>query len=158
MEASGAGKKTLVTGAGGFVGANLVRRLLGDGHRVDAIVRPGSDDWRLQGLGDELLSVHEVDLREPDPLVELVEQLRPQWIFHLATHGAYSSQQDVQQIFETTVAGTENLLEACLSAGFEAFVNSGSSSEYGYKDHAPAESEELEPNSHYAQAKAQASQ
>ena len=40
--------------------------------------------------------------------------------------------------------------------GFEAFVNAGTSSEYGYVDHAPRESELPEPNSHYAATKAAA--
>jgi dolichol-phosphate mannosyltransferase len=42
--------------------------------------------------------------------------------------------------------------------GVEAFVNSGSSSEYGYKARAPRETEWLEPNSHYAVTKASATQ
>ena len=45
---------------------------------------------------------------------------------------------------------------ACLKTGFEAFVNAGSSSEYGLKDHPPTEMEPLEPNSYYAVAKASA--
>jgi nucleoside-diphosphate-sugar epimerase len=49
-----------------------------------------------------------------------------------------------------------NLVEAGLRAGFAAFVNAGSSSEYGFKDHAPSEREWLEPNSHYAVSKAAA--
>jgi dolichol-phosphate mannosyltransferase len=48
------------------------------------------------------------------------------------------------------------LVQACLRTGFESFVNSGSSSEYGLKDHAPSETDYLEPNSHYAVAKASA--
>jgi len=55
---------------------------------------------------------------------------------------------------QTNVAGTINLLEAAVRIGFEAFVNTGSSSEYGFKDHAPAENEWLEPNSAYAVTKA----
>ena len=48
------------------------------------------------------------------------------------------------------------LLDACAEAGVEAFVYTGSSSEYGYKDHPPREDEMLEPNSHYAITKAAA--
>ena len=40
-------KQVLVTGAAGFVGSALTRRLLADGHSVHALVRPGSDTWRL---------------------------------------------------------------------------------------------------------------
>ena len=58
---------------------------------------------------------------------------------------------------ESNIIGTINLVEACLKTGFEAFVNTGSSSEYGFKDSAPSETEWLEPNSHYAVTKASAS-
>jgi dolichol-phosphate mannosyltransferase len=46
-----------------------------------------------------------------------------------------------------------NLVRACLRTGFDAFVNAGSSSEYGFKKKAPRETEWVEPNSHYAIAK-----
>ena len=52
--------------------------------------------------------------------------------------------------------GTVNLLTACLEVGFTGFVHTGSSSEYGFKDHAPREDEYLEPNSDYAVTKAAA--
>jgi UDP-glucose 4-epimerase len=132
----------LVTGAGGFVGANLVRRLLADGRDVVALVRPGSDPWRLEGLD---VDVVEADVREGVPGgFELV--------FHLAAHGAYSWQEDEAAIRETNVRGTEH----ALGAGRRVVV-AGSSSEYGLKPHAPSEDEPLVPNSVYAAAKAQAS-
>jgi dolichol-phosphate mannosyltransferase len=49
-----------------------------------------------------------------------------------------------------------NLVQASVQAGVETFVNTGSSSEYGYKDPPPPETEYLEPNSHYAVTKASA--
>jgi dolichol-phosphate mannosyltransferase len=54
---------------------------------------------------------------------------------------------------QTNIHGTINLVQACLKTGFEAFVNTGSSSEYGFKDHPPAETGTLEPNSPYAVSK-----
>jgi dolichol-phosphate mannosyltransferase len=88
----------------------------------------------------------------------MVERIEPQWIFHLAAHGAYSWQTDWKEILKTNVQATLNLMEACASVGFEAFINAGSSSEYGFKDHAPDEEEFVEPNSHYAATKAAATQ
>jgi len=85
-----------------------------------------------------------------------VRRIQPDWIFHLAAYGAYSSQTDLHKMVQTNVVGTVNLFEACLKVGFEAFINTGSSSEYGFKDHAPSEKEWLEPNSHYAVTKASA--
>jgi len=56
----------------------------------------------------------------------------------------------------TNLLGCASLLDASAKAGFEAFIQTGSSSEYGYKDHAACEDERLEPNSHYAVTKAAA--
>ena len=46
-----------------------------------------------------------------------------------------------------------NLVDAALDMGFEAFVNAGSSSEYGFTDHPPTEDERAEPSSAYALTK-----
>jgi dolichol-phosphate mannosyltransferase len=99
---------------------------------------------------------HEVDLRDAETLKRAVRSIRPEWIFHLAAHGAYSFQTDAKQILETNIMGTVNLVHACLETGFEVFVNTGSSSEYGFKDHPPREDEVPEPNSYYAVSKASA--
>jgi len=151
-------RRVLVTGAGGFVGANLVRRLAADGHAVTAAVRPAGDRWRLAGPDRSLegVEVRPIDLADERAVERVVREVRPQWAFHLAAHGAYSWQTDSREIFRTNVLGTVNLVEACRASGCEALVNAGSSSEYGFKDHAPDEEEPLEPNSEYAVAKAAA--
>ncbi|MEM8805937.1 MAG: NAD-dependent epimerase/dehydratase family protein [Cyanobacteria bacterium P01_G01_bin.38] len=148
-------KRVILTGATGFVGANLTRRLIEDGHEVHVLVRPSCHPWRLQPIQTELFW-HEVNLSDQAALIAVVERIKPDWIFHLAVHGAYSSQTDLTQMVQTNFLGTINLVEACLKVGFEAFVNTGSSSEYGFKATAPAETEWLEPNSHYAVTKASA--
>ena len=148
-------KRVLITGGTGFVGANLARRLLGDGHAVHLLVGAGHRTWRLAGVLAEVVR-HEADLRDAGAVRRAVAAVRPDWVFHLAAHGAYSWQTDARAIVATNVLGTVHLVEACRRTGFEVFVNTGSSSEYGWKDHAPAEDEGLEPNSAYAVAKASA--
>jgi dolichol-phosphate mannosyltransferase len=142
--------RALVTGGAGFVGAVLARRLVADGHEVHALVRPGSDLWRLEGLEAR---VHEVDLAEEPAVSDVVTLIRPEWIFHLAAHGAYPSQSDFRAMVRTNVLGTIHLVESCLRFGFDVLVNSGSSSEYGFTDHPPAEEEEARPSSDYAVTK-----
>ena len=144
-----------MTGASGFVGANLARRLLADGHEVHLLMRPGFRSWRLDRILNDF-HLHEVILDDPDSVGQVVAEVRPEWIFHLATHGAYSTEKDLRQMLRTNVTGTTTLLTEALRFGFEAFVNAGSSSEYGFKDHAPSETESLEPNSDYAVTKASA--
>lgn len=148
-------KRTVITGGTGFVGANLARRLLADGHEVHLLVRQAHRPWRIEPIRSDV-HLHEADIRDPKALVRALAAIRPDWVFHLATHGAYPSQTDMQEMLETNVMGTANLVHASLQAGFEAFVNTGSSSEYGFKDHAPTETEWLDPNSYYAVTKASA--
>ncbi len=148
-------KRTLVTGGTGFVGTNLVRRLLADGHEVHLLVRRGYRDWRVKSIRDSI-RLHEVNLLEVEQVQCVVKNIRPEWIFHLAVYGAYSSQRNLHQMIDTNIIGTVNLVNACIQVGFEAFVNTGSSSEYGFKAFSPAEDEWLEPNSHYAVTKATA--
>jgi nucleoside-diphosphate-sugar epimerase len=147
--------RVLVTGASGFVGANLARRLLHDGHEVHLLLRPGYAPWRIEEIRDEIRT-HPVSLTDAPALREVVRRVRPERVFHLAVHGAYPAQTGVTEMAMTNVLGTINLVEACLEVGFEALVNTGSSSEYGLKDHPPSEAERLDPNSHYAVTKAAA--
>ena len=148
-------RRALVTGAGGFIGANLARRLCDDGYDVHLIVRPGSDRWRLDRVSGRA-DIHESDLVDADAVGRLVSAIEPDLIFHAAAHGAYPTQSDLRRMFAVNVLGTVNLLTACLEVGFTSFVHTGSSSEYGFKDHAPQEDEYLEPNSEYAVTKAAA--
>jgi dolichol-phosphate mannosyltransferase len=149
-------KRVIVTGGTGFIGANLTRRLLNEGHEIHLLVRPGYSPRRIQAIREDV-HLHEIELQDIESLRGVVRRIRPDWVFHLAASGAYSWQTDLAQMVRTNIVGTINLVEACLQAGFETFINTGSSSEYGFKRTAPTETEWLEPNSHYAVTKASAS-
>src|ERR1700712_89866 len=123
-----------MTGATGFVGANLARRLLNDGHELHILVRDEAAFWRLGGVRDAL-HVHRANLQDRDAVIREVAPIRPEWVFHLAVHGAYSYQTDRQEIFRSNLLGTANLLDACEQTDFAAFINTGSSSEYGFIAH-----------------------
>jgi len=147
--------KALVTGAGGFVGANLVEDLIQAGHEVVAWTHPGSPTWRLDRFG-ATAEIVPVELLDRAAVEAAVRAARPDWIFHLAAHGAYSWQRDPERIMQTNLVATVRLLAACQEVGFDAFVHAGSSSEYGFQDHAPREDELPVPNSDYAVMKAAA--
>ena len=145
--------RALVTGGAGFIGANLVRRLLRDGFDVHVLTRPESKRWRLDDIvGD--VNLLEVDVRARDEVRRALGVVRPEVVFHLAAEGGYSWETDSAEILETNVVGTAILLEACVALDVETFVNTGSSSEYGFMDHPPRETERLEPTSPYAVGKA----
>jgi len=152
-------RRILVTGGTGFVGANLVRRLLKryPEAQIYLFVRGKHTNWRLHDLLDAV-RLHELTLDDRDAVLRCVTQIQPEWVFHLAAHGAYSWQTNWYDIVQTNLNGSINLFEACAETGFTAFVNAGSSSEYGFKDHAPSEDEYANPNSNYAATKLAATQ
>ena len=109
-------KRVLLTGGTGFVGANLARRLLGDGHDVHLLCAGSHAD--VADRRDPPVG-HPAYQRFTDlaGVTRLVDRIRPAWIFHLAAHGGYSTQTDLGDIVMTNVVGTANLLEACLPPG-----------------------------------------
>jgi nucleoside-diphosphate-sugar epimerase len=144
--------RILVTGAAGFVGAGLTRTLLARGNELHVLLKASTDTWRLDGvLGD--LRRHATDLRDEQAIAALVKQVKPEVIFHLAAHGAYPTQTDADQIIQSNILGTWNLLKATAQIDYLTFVNTGSSSEYGFKETATRETDFLEPNSYYSVAK-----
>jgi nucleoside-diphosphate-sugar epimerase len=143
--------KALITGAGGFVGANLVRHLLERGDEPVAVLRPGANNWRLEDVTADA-RVELVDLTRPDDALRLVLEVRPDVIFNLAARGAYSWQTDFEEMLAVNVRATETLLEAARRVDAR-FVQAGSSSEYGFSDRATTELDRVEPNSHYAVTK-----
>ncbi|TAJ22640.1 MAG: NAD(P)-dependent oxidoreductase [Nitrospirae bacterium] len=76
----------LLTGATGFIGSRLARRLLVAGHRVTALIRPAGDRWRIRDI-EPSLSVLEGDLCTPLTLRGLLVSIRPDLLIHLAWGG-----------------------------------------------------------------------
>ncbi len=142
-----------VTGATGFIGANLVRRLLKHGHEVHVSVRKESSLWRIKEIETEL-NFHYSDNRDYSSIEKTILEVKPEIIYHLAIYGGYPFQTDSNKIIETNVNGTINLLNACLKTDFQCFVNTGTSSEYGMKPSAINETDLLEPVTPYAFSKA----
>jgi len=150
-----ADKRILITGATGFVGACLARRLVGMGSQVAAIMRENSDTWRINDILKDIRVCHG-DLLDQEQVRQIVKDTRPEIIFHLATYGAYSFQNRIDRIFDTNILGTLHLITALTGTEFDILVNTGSSSEYGVKDNPMAESDLLEPINVYGASKASA--
>lgn len=140
----------LVTGASGFIGANLFKAVAAVRSDVFAAVRRGKN-WRLADVKDEQLVA--VDLNDFASTKNMVNGLRPQTIFDCAAYGAYSFEEDGGLIYQTNFQSIVNLVGQLEGRQFAAFVHAGSSSEYGTNCTAPAEDAVCEPNSHYAVSK-----
>jgi nucleoside-diphosphate-sugar epimerase len=145
-------KRYLITGASGFIGSCLLRRLTAQNENVHILLRRNSDLWRIKDILCRT-NIHFDDLSEPERLTKLVNKIKPTVIYHLATYGAYSIQNHADLCIKTNISGTWNLLKATANIDYELFVNTGSSSEYGFKKTAMNEKDCLRPASYYAVTK-----
>jgi dolichol-phosphate mannosyltransferase len=140
----------LVTGAGGFVGANLFKTIRAQRDDVYAVVRR-EKGWRLADADDEKVMV--VDLNDSAATRSLVSTVRPQTVFDCASFGAYAFEDDPVLIHRTNVQALIELVTLLSEQGLAAYVHAGSSSEYGWNSAAPLEDAPCRPNSHYAVSK-----
>ncbi len=140
----------LVTGASGFVGANLFKMLAVVRNDVYAVVQ-NDKGWRLADVIDE--RVIAVDINDYAATKNLVNSVSPQTVFDCVAYGAYSFEEDTNLIYQTNFQAIVNLVSLLAGYPFSAFIHAGSSSEYGTNCAAPPEDSVCEPNSPYAVSK-----
>ncbi|MCO4762733.1 MAG: SDR family NAD(P)-dependent oxidoreductase [Myxococcales bacterium] len=153
-----AGKRVLVTGAGGFIGGHVVETLLEIGAEVRALVRyNGRNDW---GAIDELspeqrarLEIVAGDIRDPHQMIRAVEGCDT--VLHLAALIAIPfSYVAPQSYVETNITGTLNILEACRLHGTRRVVVTSTSEVYGTARYVPIDEQHpLQGQSPYSASK-----
>lgn len=122
--------RCLVTGASGFLGSHLVRDLVAHGHAVTILLRPGSDQERIQDCISQV-SVVRGSLQD---LAELTNYLRSNPVeaaFHLAWSGVSNSARNKPEQITDNVTGSLALWDILRSTGCSTFIGAGSQAEYG---------------------------
>ena len=143
----------LITGASGFVGSSLARRLSGEGRRVRCLVRADSDTSALAGLPVELVLGA---LGDPASLRRAAAGA--EHVVHCAA--MVSDWGTVAEIRAANVAGTRNVLDAATAAGARRLVHISTTDVYGHPG-GGALGEEARPAGFanwYAQTKLEAEQ
>lgn len=144
-----------VVGASGFIGAKLFFSLSRLRPDVFAVSRQVESSWRL--LHCPYANRITLDVTSAQDVEAAVRKHRPRTVFNLSAYGAYERQNATARIHAVNYHGTLNLINALAETGCDAFVQAGTSSEYGLNCAGPAETAQLEPNSDYAVSKVAAS-
>jgi dihydroflavonol-4-reductase len=114
------GAQTLITGASGFVGSAVARKLVDAGYAVRALVRPGSPRFHLEGLD---LEFAEGDLRDADSVRRAIGGVR--YVFHVAADYRLWAR-DRSEIYAANVEGTRNVMREAMRSRVERIVYTSS--------------------------------
>lgn len=115
-------RTALVTGAAGYIGSHLVKELVACGWCVHVIVRPTTSQGALKPVLDQItVHVHDGSTTE---MVNILEQARPEVVFHLAAKAsAEHSVDEVDAMLSSNVLFSTQLVEAMFRTGVRNFVN-----------------------------------
>jgi UDP-glucose 4-epimerase len=148
-------RRVLVTGAAGFIGSHLTRRLVDEGAEVHALTGEVSSVYpgRLLDLRGRI-KLHEGNITDRTAMEAVAKQVRPEIVFHLAayTHVGKSWYR-VDECIQSNIQGTANLLLALEDTGYERFVYTGTSEIYGDIEVPFREDATVNPISPYAVSK-----
>jgi dihydroflavonol-4-reductase len=107
---------TLVTGAAGFLGSHVARQLVARGDEVRVLMRPSSTNRAIADLSLEYVTG---DLRDPASLDRAMQGVKR--VFHVAADYRLWAKRK-QDIYDSNVGGTKNLLDAAKRAGIEQLI------------------------------------
>jgi len=142
--------KVLVTGANGFLGANICRRLLKANHDVYAVCQK-TTGWRLHGIRKQIQPVI-ADISYKPKISHALQTIKPDAIIHMAAYGAYPLlQKDMQRMLMVNYVGLSNILDSYNK--YEVMINAGSSSQYGHCEQPMGENDRCMPMDYYGASK-----
>jgi UDP-glucose 4-epimerase len=135
--------RAIVTGGAGFIGSHVVDALLARGDAVTVVDDLSAGD---RARVPSSATLREIDIVEKEPLRELLEELRPEAIFHLAAQASVvASVEDPVRDCEVNVRGTLNVVELAGALGTPVVFTSTGGALYGEEaptptpeDHIPA--------------------
>jgi dihydroflavonol-4-reductase len=133
------GKRVLVTGATGFVGGHLSRRLVKDGAHVLAFVRKSSDQKIVEGLNSIGAEIVYGDITDRTAVFDVVNNV--EYIFHIAALFRSAKHGD-STFYDVNVGGARNILDAAERAQVKRVIHCSTVGVHSHIPHPPATEDE----------------
>jgi nucleoside-diphosphate-sugar epimerase len=145
-------KRIFVTGAAGFIGSHLTRRLVQEGYEVGIQKRERTNTTRISDLLSSI-TVYDFDIRDARAVTEVIADYHPDLIIHLVAYYALEQELDSGEMVATNVAGTLNLFEAARIVPVPYFLNVSTEAVYRESSAPQKETSTLMPRNLYALTK-----
>jgi UDP-glucose 4-epimerase len=146
------GENILITGASGYMGKVLLRRLVDNpSPKVEKIICTDIKQEAPTGLEQDFL-YRKLDVRDKE-VVDLLQEFDIKTVIHLASIVTPGKNSNRDFEYSVDVLGTKNMLEACVAAGVQRFIVTSSGAAYGYhpdNPHELKETDELRGNYEFA--------
>lgn len=126
--------KSLIIGGAGFVGAYLVRHLINDLNQEATVTKMLNEELAIDGVNYASLEVKNLNILNKEEIVDLVKEIRPDYIYHLAAQSSVSvSWKNPSLTIDVNIKGGVNVLDAIRELDYSPrILLIGSGEEYGH--------------------------
>lgn len=144
-------KKILITGGAGFIGKELIQILLKKNYQIHVLDALLFDQSFIR---DSKITNHKIDITDKTQLIELVKNIKPKIVVHLAAiHLIPVCEKQRQSAQLTNILGTENLLQALQNIKLEKFILASTGGVYDWKTKIASEKSLVNPQDNYTTTK-----
>ena len=147
------GKNILVTGANGFIGSWLCKKLVEQNANTTALIHKENTSLKIQGIEEKVTAI-KADIRNPEEINKAFKEAKPELCFHLAAVSSIKTAANAMATtFDTNVMATLNMLDAAKQANSATCFASSVKVYGGIKEKCSKEEDELLGHSVYATSK-----
>ncbi len=145
-------KNIILTGATGFIGSHVLRRLLSSKYNITILKRKTSNTWRIK---DILNKVTIYDIDKTNNYEKIIKEQVIDGIVHVATKYIKNnaSQDEIEEMVKSNVLFPSFLLEAAIEQNVKFFINTGTFSEYKTVKKPVKETCVIDPVNYYSATK-----
>jgi len=125
--------KVFIAGGSGFIGSSVVRKFLKENAEVHVLIRKTSNPWRIEEIKGQI-NLHYGELSSQGEIEAAIYSIKPDVVINCSGVVRGFGLKDQNDVIQSNLVNTVNLINACLRSNVEVFFNTGSAYECGFSD------------------------